>query len=165
MRTYGAATRHGRSNRHSRSTDIDKLAVVGAAISLVVGLSAANRANTWLRRRGFLASIPIEVASGSGNKVALLDEGCDGVVHGLQSTVGSQAEVDDYSLGAVLPGRILGDVVYGVDDTGVGAAGVASEDLETKDFGLLGDTVRLAGNGSTDVGAMAVIISVGVGDP
>jgi hypothetical protein len=53
-----------------------------------------------------------------------------------------------------------GDPVDAGNDTGVGAGAIVSEDLDGNDGGLLCDSVCGAGNGSSDVGSVAIGISV-----
>lgn len=175
-RSHGSAAHLGRAaadlganNVNTRAMDIDNLAIVGEVANLVVLVAGTNSADRRLGSRRDVSGIfrrvlrTNTVTSRDSNEEALLDHVGDSLVD--EGRLGAtQAHVDDSAVGAVTALVVLGNVVQSLDGSVVRALtlirfGVVGKDLDSEQLGLLGNTVRLAANGSGNVCAVAALIA------
>lgn len=124
-------------------------------------IGSGNVADHGLVSGRVLAGVAVSVARGHGDVHAELDELGAGGLHGRVDLVGGEAHVDDVTLLALLAlGAVLGEPVDGLDNTIVRARRAGAKHLDAADEGLLGDAVRLGGDGAGAVGAVVVEVRV-----
>ena len=156
----GAAADPGGENVGTGGKDVQNAAVVGEAGASVVAVSGTNSADGGLRSRGVVASVSVVVASSDGDHDTRLLEVGSGAVHG-RGVATTNGHGGNDTVGAVAVAVVVGDKVHTRDDGGVLARALVVEDLDTKDLGLLGDTVGPGANGTGAVSAVAVAIAAG----
>lgn len=159
MRTHGLTTGPGGENVATRSKDVDNAAVVGERGASVAGGGGTDSAGGGSRGGGVVVGIVVAVTSGDGEEDAASDEVLGSLVQG-SGVATTEGHVDESTVGAAAASGITGDEVNTGDDTSVGTRAVVTEDLDTVDGGVLGDTVRGRADGTGAVGAVAVGIAV-----
>lgn len=155
--TYSGATDPRGEDVDTGSEDVDSFAVVGVDISLVVDVTTTHRAGSELRGRRKVLGISVLVTGSDGGEDTVANQSGDGFVDSSRS-VTPNANGGYDALGAVTRLEVTGDIVDASDDGRPRGAATVSEDLDTVELGLLGDTIGLASHSTGAVGSVAVAV-------
>lgn len=138
--------------------DVNEGTKVGEGGAAVVGLINSTDSDGGLgRARGGEGSVLVLVTGGNnGNDTGSLDT-VDGGVDGLGERA-AERHVHDGLATETTAGGITGNKVHTGNHARVGTGTVSTEDLDSNELGLLGDTKLPASNGASNVGAVAVEI-------
>lgn len=158
------AANPGGEDVETRSKDVSALSVVGEVGTLVLKRRGGNSHGVLRGSRRVVAGVSIVIASGNGEVQTSLDTSVDGILKSLRLAT-TKTHVRNATLEALL--ALLGPLEMGLNspfdtlnDIGHGARPAGSQDLDSKEVGLLGDTVLLTGDGSRAVSAVAVTIGI-----
>lgn len=155
--TSGLATNPGRSDANTGAKDLDTLAERREGGNVVTNVRGTDGQDIGSTRRRARAGIDVLIVTGSNNDwdVGLVQAG--GSV--VQSTGGATAQghVDHSALTLV----DRDDPVQGSNNARGRTAAIASQDLDTNQLDLLGNSVAGTTNGTGDVSTVAVLVSVG----
>lgn len=155
----GAATGKGGEDVGARGKDVDKRAVVGEAGARVGGGGGTNGAGGRLGSRGVVGGVRVIVSGRDGEEDVVVDHGGGGAVESSRVAT-SQGHVGDDTIGAVPPAGVTGDEVDTGNDAGVAAGALVVQNLDAVEPGVLGDTVGVGADGSSNVGAVSLSVAV-----
>lgn len=125
----------------------------------------SDGARIHIARRRHPVHVRVRVARGHAQEhVALQHQPVDGLLDRGHDAVEGQRHVGEHTVAAGPPGRVLRHEVHAREQAGRRAVAVVAEDLDAVDTGLLGDAVRLGGDGARDVRAVALVVCVGAAD-
>lgn len=161
--TYNGATDPGRDDIGTGSKDIENSAVVGKGRSVVVDICCSDGTDTGLGGGGGILSIAVAVAGSDGDEDTGADQSRGRLVDGSRIAT-SQAHRGYDTPRATTAFGVLGNIVHASNDGGVRAGARVIEDLDTVELGLLGNTIRLAADGTGAVGSVAVAVRILAGD-
>ena len=158
----------GRLNAETGAEDIDTLAPVGEIGTAVVKSGGTDGEGLSSSSRRIVAGISVVIASSNGKVETSLDSSVDGLVkrRGLPT---AERHIRSGTLEALALALLreldLLQVSFrgpldALHDIGHGTGAVGSENLDSIDIGLLGDTILLATNGTRAVSAVAIAIDV-----
>lgn len=155
----GLATGPGAGDVGTGGKNIDQAAEVGVVGEGVVNLGSTNGAGRGLGSRGGGRGVSTLVTGSNSQEDAGVDNSGSGRVHGARGAA-TERHVDNNAVGAALRGSIVDDKLHTSDDARVGASAVVTEDLDSKEGGLLSNTVGGAADSAGNVGTVALAISV-----
>lgn len=160
----------GRLNVQTGSEDVSALSVVGEVGTAVIKSRGTDGDGLRSSSGGVVAGISVVVASGDSKVNTSADGSVDGSIESLGLTT-TKRHVGDGALEALalavlgllllleMAGRSELDTL---DNVGHGSGAVRSEDLDSIDVGLLGNTVLLAGDSTGAVSTVTVAILIGI---
>jgi hypothetical protein len=156
----------GGKNAQTWGKDVVALSVVGEVSARVIESGGTDSDGKLSSSRGVVARVSIVISSSDGE----VDAGRDSTVHStvegrrLATTkrhVGSRALEALLSLLDLL-GVCVGSPFDTLDNVGHGSRSVGTEDLDSVDIGLLGNTVLLAGNSTRAVSSVSVSVLISI---
>lgn len=160
----------GRLNVQTGSEDVSALSVVGEVGTAVIKSRGTDGDGLRSSSGGVVAGISVVVASGDSKVNTSADGSVDGSIESLGLTT-TKRHVGDGALEALalaVLGLLLllemagGSELDTLDNVGHGSGAVRSEDLDSIDVGLLGNTVLLAGDSTGAVSTVTVAILIGI---
>ena len=158
----------GGQNVQTRGEDVGALSVVGEVSTLISKSRGTNSHDILSSRWGGVAGISVVITSSNGEVETSVNAGVDGNFQnpGLSTTETHVGNTALEALSLALLGSIgllnvrLNGPLDTLDDIRHGTRARRSEDLDSIDVGLLGDTILLASDGSGAVGSVSIAISV-----
>lgn len=160
----------GGNNVQTGSEDVSALSVVGEVGTAVINSGGTDGDGLAGGSRGVVAGIGVVVASSDGKVNTSADSSVDGGVESLGLAT-TKRHVGDRALEALaltVLGLLLllemagGSELDTLDNVGHGSGAVRSEDLDSINAGLLGNTVLLTGDGAGAVSTVAVAILISI---
>lgn len=158
----------GGQNVQARGEDVSALAVVGEVGTLISESRSANSHSLLGSSRRVATGVGVVITSSNGEVNTGLNTSIDSNLQssGLATTKTHVGNAALEALGLAILGSLdlLGVRLNGplntLDDIRHGTRARRSEDLDSVDVGLLGDTVLLANHGSGAVGSMSITILI-----
>jgi hypothetical protein len=163
--TYRFAIIVSRQNVNARSKNGNRDAPIAEVRDRIVDVGGTSSASSGGRSRRVFAGIIILVSSSNNDE----DTGLGGLGHrpldSLPFAVGStQAHVDDDAIGAITLLGVRDSVQDGGHDVGKVTAAILIADLHGEELGLLGNTIGLGSNRTSDVSSVAKKVIIGAVD-
>lgn len=159
----GASVGGGNDSR-ARGKDINDGTVVGEGGAGIGRVDGADSACVRGGRRVCVCGVDVGVAGGDSDKDTVAGGGGDGVADGLPRGLGAaKGQVGGGAGGAAAGGAVAGEPGQAGDDVrGIAASGLVA-DLDGDELGLLGNTVGVGADGTSDVGTVTLEVGVGLG--
>lgn len=151
------ATNPSRSDADTGAKDLDTLAERREGSNVVTNVRGTDSQDIGSARRRARAGIDVLIVTGSNNDGDVgLEQAGGGVVQSAGGAT-TQRHVDHSALALV----DRDNPVQGSNNARSRTAAISSQDLDTNQLDLLGNSVGVTTNGTGDVGAVAVLVSVG----
>lgn len=151
------AANPGRGDADTGAKDLDTLAERGEGSNVVTNVRGTDSEDVGSARGRTRAGVDVGIVTGSNNHGDVgLEQAGGGVVQSTGRAT-TQGHVDHSALALV----DRDDPVQSSNNARGRAAAISCQDFNTNQLDLLGDSIGVATNGTSNVGAVTVLVSVG----